>query len=994
MVNVLEQGDNELVPVDYSDLLNKILQNLKNNNVFRLSEDRDRLQIDIDTVATQVAISQVQNPLVSSNGIRSATINFTPGCRESFPNRIREITECLKQRLESTIGENIEEFVASLISPLQSFQGTGSQLGFGFSFNRPSPTLQKQKLSLDTQPPGSASLLKFHKLTIAVQNISQFQNHLKQGLENYIDEKVENESDREKWNNILDSIVSDNTSDFHRLQRIVDTETLGKLKKEAKIRYLEYILENIDRTDNSRVYLADLIRRLKLIEDFINQDKPDNYYEVNYAGINVNYKDAVSRAEVLDALPIIPIVSGNLGESTDPNKGERQFIFGLKMKFGNPVQALGGNEVFDYHVNLLNPNSKQHAEELEKNPNSFPAKVLRIAFLYFFIFASRCNPEAENYNPNSELGYNAIEVFESKILPVLQGSDDDAKKELFVRIWEGFTKFNVKTKINILRELLKDFFNRKTILPTKTYPIQISVKKGILENIDSILNKQTFFTDALDRNPKECLRYITITEAQVDRDDVCQLPGSITIEDIRYFPSQEYQQFQMEYDIKGIEALPVMWVPESCIPVYQKHFMQNNKLVFFRYNNRRLDDNKNGFDSTQAFLYRFTISLLAYISLKILLDAAKSNLLVPMVRLHEGTHDNPAPSEKFMAHLSKALCHLLNEKHRCSSQGFRIHNLDSFKVRNGLNSLYSVLPKQFRFTDAVEYPTLEKLAIIIVSSLECDARTGSKYRHNRISNLLGEVVSVTRQQDGTIRVENIKTFSDNYRHQQLYRDPPILIDTVNNLYQEGYRHFLYIAQAPYTSSLNITQSEDGDRLYFMSPELIKELKGKRDDIKLYPVFFDKYYVRKQENIKKASAFYIQDTTQLLNLAADTSQKAVVFFNLFNGISVGKGDDRFYNGVISYSTLLNIFPGVLDDQDIRLGLINDDSTLKNDLLQYLTLFHFSRFEKTSDISLKLDPYQDILGEESFSNLSVFSHIRSDINFNSLAFLTEVKKVLNV
>ena len=124
------------------------------------------------------------------------------------------------------------------------------------------------------------------------------------------------------------------------------------------------------------------------------------------------------------------------------------------------------------------------------------------------------------------------------------------------------------------------------------------------------------------------------------------------------------------------------------------------------------------------------------------------------------------------------------------------------------------------------------------------------------------------------------------------------------------------------------------------------------------------------------------------------EKAIVFFNLFNGITVGKGDDRFYNGVISYSTLLNIFPGVLDDKDIRIGLINDDSSIKNDLLQYLTLFHFSRFEKTSDISLKIDPYENIIGEESFSKLSVFNHGRGEIGFNSLAFLTEVKKALNI
>jgi hypothetical protein len=140
--------------------------------------------------------------------------------------------------------------------------------------------------------------------------------------------------------------------------------------------------------------------------------------------------------------------------------------------------------------------------------------------------------------------------------------------------------------------------------------------------------------------------------------------------------------------------------------------------------------------------------------------------------------------------------------------------------------------------------------------------------------------------------------------------------------------------------------------------------------------------------------YIQNTRELLSLIEDPSQHAVVFFNLFNGITVGKSDDRFYNGVVSYATLVGFYPGVLDDQDIRQGLIYDDSTLKNDILQYITMFHFSRFEKDSNISLKLDPYDNLIGDESVGKKSLFNHMRGEVSFNSLAFLTEVQEVLNL
>ena len=132
----------------------------------------------------------------------------------------------------------------------------------------------------------------------------------------------------------------------------------------------------------------------------------------------------------------------------------------------------------------------------------------------------------------------------------------------------------------------------------------------------------------------------------------------------------------------------------------------------------------------------------------------------------------------------------------------------------------------------------------------------------------------------------------------------------------------------------------------------------------------------------------------MNIAKDSSQEAVVFFNLFNGISVGRNNERFYNGVISYSTLLGKFyPGVMDDADIREALVLD-SQLKNDILQYLTFFHFSRFERQTRVSLKLDPYENNIGDEGVGALSILPHVTEKINFNGLAFLIEVSKIVDI
>ncbi len=1001
-MNILKLDDSDLVPVDYGDLLAKILEVLQVKNPFSVSGDRRRLLIDIDAVAAQISSINVRHPLGGFERLaHSATVNFTPELETQFSSQIRQIRQYLRQHIASLVGGNdaIADFVGSLIEPLESryFQGNGTDLGFKYDFAKSSPTLAKKKLTLQRpNTVGTQAILKLHKLTIAVRDSDIFQQQVKEGLENYIDENADTESDKQELHNRLDDLVKDENSDFHKLLKVVDQETLGKLKKEAKITYLEYLLEHIRTSSTDSVgiiYLEDLIRRIRLLEAYIgDRTKEYGYYNVNYAGVSVNYQDMFSRAEVLDALPIIPIVAGYLGETTDSHLNERKYIFGLKLKFGNEVQARGGEPVFDYNLNLLNPDSDEHKAELADSYTSetFIRKVLKIALLYYFVFASHSNPLAPDYNPDSELTYDPKQRFES-VISVLQGSDEEKKKGIFRGIKRGMNEYKVEVKIERLKQLLKNFLDRQTILPPRTEPRHISVKRGILEDIDNAL-KGIFFNDVLQRNPKELLQYIAVEQSSINETAICQLPVTITIEDVRYFPTDQFQNFSIEYNINGIDALPVMWVPQTMMSVYSSSFCEQYKLLLFRYNNKRLDS-KDGLKSDAAFVYKFAVSLLSYVCLEILLNKAKNNLFIPMVRLHEGDHNNPSPSEKFMANISKTLSHLFSEKYRSTSQGFRIKGKpNGYSIRNGLSSLYSILPKKFKFRNVPLSPELDNLAIIVVSSCESDAKKGNSDRFQRKTCLLGEVAGIKRLSEDTIQVGMLKTLSENYSVKHLYSQPSILEDTVSQLYKHGYRNFLYIAQAPYTSTLHITQTDEDEQLFFMSKKLIQTLKGDRQDIKIYPVFFDKYYVRTPKE-HKGESFYIQDTTELESLSKDPSHQAVMFFNLFNGIKVEQGEKNFYNGVISYSTLLKIYEGILDDQDIRQGLMYDGE-IKDTLLHYLTIFHFSRYEARQHISLKLDPYAHIIGDDSVGTLSVFSHGGESADFNSLAFLNKVREVLNV
>jgi hypothetical protein len=1006
MVNTLEEGGNELVNLNYSHLLTtilKILQDPQTKSLFSKSNNGKQFFIDIDEIADRVASSSIENPLGSqSSSAKSATFNLNKASQSAFIQQVQQIRECLKQQIEAVIGEgeqqvSIEQYLEQFAQKLSNFTGEcKSDLDLEYPFRNPYKGLQKQRLSLNKKTSNASPLLRGHKLTISVNNTHRFQEQLKESLENFIKTEFSSDDEQEELNFILEDLIANPKSEFYNLQRLVDVEALGKLQREAKIRYLEYLEEHIGEHKDI-IYLADLIRRLRLLEEYINdEEKEDGHYQVNYQGVSVNYRTIFSRAEAYDDLPIIPIIEGYLGEIKDEERGKQQFIFGIKLKLNGQVQTESGQTAFDYRLDLIDPTSKIHQERITDShqKNRFAEKVLKIALLYYFIFAGD-DPNSEDYDPRQDLDYDPISNFEIKVLPILQGSNDNEKADILGRIKKGLTKYKVASKIQKLKNLLTDTLCRNSSMKTRNYPLHISINRGVLDDdFRKISDRSSFFKEVITANQKQALKYISVEEATADPNALCTLPGSIQINDIQYFTTKDSQTFSMEYDdVSSISTIPVVVSPDDkkCQAIYQGSNLGKYNILGFLYNRDRLLNNHfKNIESPQAFTYKISFALLAYISLQILFESSKKGIFIPILRLHLTGKDNPSPEEEFMRSLFLVLSHLLNEKNRSNSQGFEIGKTSSFKIKNGLSSLYSILPKKFKFDDPVEARKIEKLAIVIVSSRESDRSKKGDYK---ITNLMGEAIAIQHQEkDNSIRLQSYGTFSGNYGSQDIYSHPDCLLDKFNLLYQHGYRHFLYIAKSPYSSTLNMINTEQDKELFFMSKELVKSVRGNKEDMKIYPVFFDRYSVLKIGK-PEIDSLYIQDIAELTEIVKDPSKKSVVFFNLFNGITV-PGGERYYNGVMSYSTLLNVYDNILDDKDIHLGLI-DDGDLKRDILQYLTLFHFSRYESPGKkVNLKLNPYQNIIGDDSVGANSVFTHMSRGVKFNSLSFLTEVRRALNV
>jgi hypothetical protein len=1099
-MNTLSETGSELIPVDYTDILKKltrVVKEDKENSLLAWNSNRKTIAINADSLAEQFAITAksegINDPLIGNGSFaQAATVNFSSATDEKFSKYVRHIRSAIRQRLKDLAllhspEQTLPEFLSDMPKPLTEFNTRGNTFGLGYNFDR-QEQLEKQRLTLRqsvssptttstsaTNQRNQTPLLGFHRLSITVKTgnggtgTGTFDEQLMTGLQGFINNRlakgITDEDQRDDLLDLLTDLRNDRDSDLIRLRDLVNKEGLGKLKKEAKLCGFEYFGKFASADDSAKVYLDDLIRRLRSLDKYINRDDlPDDHFEIGYAGQGTNLRNQFAREDAFDTLPIIPYADGHLGETTDENKGEITFVFGLKVKLNGKVQNRRGSQyakkdekdirTFEYYLERLYLPDRKSAEghgngkrDQSRGHNvkeiSFE-RVFLIAALYFWVFSEFGN-----------LDYNPQTAFEEGFLKIVREGSDQEKRELVRSIrtnllqeWKMPVIRGKETqdedqhlgfKLMKLRALFKSVLKRQTQLPTVEYPVHMSVRNGILrKDYRQILRESSFFQPELRDNPKQALKYLLVGEAQADRDSLIKLRATITISNSQFCNTGEKQKFVMRSVVDDTTILPVLIVPrhKDIRKVYDYSFGELPAIIM-AYNHDAAE--RIGSSRLEGFCYRFAHLLLSYICLKVIVEELNDpKLFLPIVRLHLEDTDSTATEnseEKFASDLSKILTHLLGEDCRVNSQGFNVRELAeylkihvynrqqaqsqtrtdqaktktstvgsgrssqaqpqpqhyNFTVPNGLTSLYSVLPRQFDFTTKEEMPRLDKLAVIVVSARKCDNQFGKPHH---ISTLLGEVIGVERVGEKSVRVQPLRTFSGNYDSTTLFSHPTVLLDEVTRLYKEGYRHCVYIAKSPYSSTLHLTrksESED-DELFFLSHSIIKELKHNKPDLKIYPVFFDKYYVVRLTD-PKTSSLYIHDIHELSQLVQDPAKHSVIFFNLFNGRVVGSQEERQYNGVVSYSTLLNMYKNILDDQEIREGLIVS-GPLRESILQYLLLLHFARFEGSRDITLKLDPYQNIIGTEAVGTLGIFPHIAGQAKFNALAFLTEVRRVLNI
>ncbi len=344
----IEINDSNLAPVNYEDLLKAIGQTLQHLAKSKESQDRylyareTYLSFDVDKVAEHVSLQFATSnkfPFDLRDGVNFATIHTLDlESKDAFSSQVKRfIVNVLRQQVEQKLGEvpvkkALANYAPSLlvrVAELSAQQAKGSSYSL-----RKEYTLEKKRLHVQPQKPDGAPWLKAHKLTLTVQKIDGFAQQITEGICELLVQKRCDEDDIEEVRGILEDEAKQKQSNLGQLQEILVKESVARIQRDAKVRYLRYLLAGIGEwkkrsiegnkqgpqieKEKHAIQLLDiLIDRLERLDAYIRQrEKDTGYYQVTYQGQTFNYRDLFARADAFSALPIMTEIDGFLGEST------------------------------------------------------------------------------------------------------------------------------------------------------------------------------------------------------------------------------------------------------------------------------------------------------------------------------------------------------------------------------------------------------------------------------------------------------------------------------------------------------------------------------------------------------------------------------------------------------------------------------------------------------------------------------------------------------
>jgi len=1026
---------NEHLEFLHSAIMKEIHKVIDQDNPFKFKETVPTLGLDCVSVATKVFQNlSVRNLDDIVKGRRWEFDTFG-----AFPISDDELKDSV-EKIYARLLEHIDNIPPALLdSIVKSSAAMGRDRNNIFSINDQYLPFKPKKGELQPVSTGDKKsgdeLFRAHLCKVQLTAGQSVHDKLRQAVSTHYDNLVraDNEIEAEDKTEAIAEINRQINKLFDEpdnraiigLRELLDKETSGLIRREVGITYLEYLLEQAKQQSIPAQELEKIVNNIRWVEDYIHHpDRSNNdcMYQVTDEH-NYDLRELLGNADAFEKLPVIGMIDGNLEERTGGNK--RVFVFGLRFKANNPVTTPdrdfpdleGDRSVYARHlekaIKVLELAKQFNLARGEGSQDykfklRLTGKSIRMVFLYYMVFSKSADADKKQ----------SWQVIATK----LHARESDALDRLLAlanKMLQGEETVIAKIITPAVKTL-------KKVLENKTVCVQDNVRRCILlekdlvnKDIEGAAEGDIFIKDLnkseqQDRNPlKSVLRYVRI----VKEDDVAlekslhSIPFYLSFYDNFFYADRTQKRaINVRTLSKMWHFLPVLVRPQ--IPrqeqrdIFHQLLTKTAGLMVQIMPNLKPDKS----NTLEFFVYKVTAAVVFQLGLAALcqkLSAAPIKLAIPLVRVHKTDENDPI--EEYFKSVCAAVTFLLNEKYTAGMQGIQLINFMgnqkdlSYRITNARSSLYAFLPKTFIAPGFA--PAFKTLAIIVVTQ-----RVASKHRQQddnySVVNLFGRVIMLKRVDEQQIHLaRNFRTFADNLPRNELNSHPQILVDTVRHLYDEhGVRDILYIAKAPFTSNLNLTQKDSQKDLFFMSETVLQEMRQNRDDLNIYPIFCGKYPARMFGGAR-LNALYIDDVPSIqkhLQMDRDSESQIVTFLNIANGIKVkGKDADKnFFNNVMYYATLDNLYKDRTLQSRIMERIIATDAPERQTLIDFICLLHAAAYEKfetkeLANLTLKLNPYQDILEDNNVNDLNTFAVTPNEKPlFNLFAFMTKIQRVISL
>jgi len=470
---------------------------------------------------------------------------------------------------------------------------------------------------------------------------------------------------------------------FKGFQSLLDEKTLGLIKREAEIAYLECLLVDAKARGIPCAELETLVQNIRLVEEYINSPERTNEECIYHLTVKhqCDLRDLLGNAEAFRELPVIGQVEGNLEERTGHE--ERVFVFGMRFKLNGVVP----NPHKDFSEKILDRNNSVYAYYLKKAKATLKSaqaynqgqsksantesklkwhlnSALRVIFLYDIIFSNSTDFAKHKFAEWQTLAQSLVQDPLAGVAKLLEKTESLLQRR---------DKENYERESSIITPViftLQQLLNSKTGgSPYNKQKYLFLDKKLLNDNLEEVTTG-ILFTQCLQQTDlNSCLRYVHISEKQSPLASFLTIPFNFSFKDTFFMADKRRaRSVQMTADLsEEAKFLPVLvqsqmfkssekpTVPE--VESYQTPLMKTATILVQLIPVKEVSGGD--FKDFQAFIYRFTSALVFHLCLSAVCQklSAQGQFYIPLVRIHTGNEQDPI--EKYLKAVTDGVAFLL-----------------------------------------------------------------------------------------------------------------------------------------------------------------------------------------------------------------------------------------------------------------------------------------------------------------------------------------------